>query len=264
MSRYRAAFMKINTAVLSTVCFGDDSVARIKGYGTVMFVCKNGESRSFDGLYFIPRLTTNIVSVGQLDEIGYKIDIDTGMMKIREGVLLAKVKREVNRVYLLHPKFAQPTCLVVRGSCDEVAWRWHKRFGHVNMAALRKLTWEELVHDLPEISQVRQLCEACLVRKQRHTSFPTKVEYRAERRLELVHGDLCDPISPTTPRGNKYFLLLVDDLSRYMWVAVIPSKDRAMVTIKDIQAWAEGESDLKLKALHTDCIGEFTAAEFTD
>jgi hypothetical protein len=138
MSRYRAAFMKINTAVLSTVCFGDDSVARIKGYGTVMFVCKNGESRSFDGLYFIPRLTTNIVSVGQLDEIGYKIDIDTGMMKIREpgGVLLAKVKREVNRLYLLHPKFAQPTFLVVRGSCDEVAWRWHKRFGHVNMAAL--------------------------------------------------------------------------------------------------------------------------------
>jgi hypothetical protein len=73
-----------------------------------MFVCKNGESRSFDGVYFIPRLTINIVSVGQLDEIGYKIDIDTGMMKIREpgGVLLVKVKREANRLYLLHLKFA--------------------------------------------------------------------------------------------------------------------------------------------------------------
>jgi hypothetical protein len=59
-----------------------------------MFMCKNGESRSFNGVYFIPCLTTNIMSVGQLDEIGYKIDIDTGMMKIREpsGVLLAKVK----------------------------------------------------------------------------------------------------------------------------------------------------------------------------
>jgi hypothetical protein len=57
-------------------------------------VCKNGESQSFDEVYFIPRMTTNIVSVGQLDEIGYKIDIDTGVMKIREpgGVLLEKVK----------------------------------------------------------------------------------------------------------------------------------------------------------------------------
>jgi hypothetical protein len=59
-----------------------------------VFVCKNGESRSFDGVYFIPRLTTNILSVSQLDEIGYKINIDTGVMKIREpgGVLLAKAK----------------------------------------------------------------------------------------------------------------------------------------------------------------------------
>jgi hypothetical protein len=101
-------------------------------------VCKNDEFRSFNGVYFIPCLTTNIVSVGQLNEIGYKINIDTGMMKIREpgGVLLANVKQEVNRLYLLHLKFMQPTCWAVRGRSDEVVWHWHKRFRHVNMAAL--------------------------------------------------------------------------------------------------------------------------------
>jgi hypothetical protein len=113
-------------------------VARIEGHGTVMFMCKNSESWSFDGVYFIPRLTTNIMSVGQLDEIGYKIVIDTSMIKIQEpgGVLLVKVKREANRLYLLHLKFVQPTCLAVRGRDDEVAWRWHERFGHINMTAL--------------------------------------------------------------------------------------------------------------------------------
>jgi transposase InsO family protein len=75
---------------------------------------------------------------------------------------------------------------------------------------------------------------------------------------------LCGPISQATPKGNKYFLLLVDDLSGYMWVVVIPFKDRAATAIKDIQAWAEGESGLKLKALHTDRGGEFTTMEFTD
>jgi hypothetical protein len=75
--------------------------------------------------------------------------------------------------------------------------------------------------------------------------FVAKAEYRAERRLELVHGDFCGPISLATPRGNKYFLLLVDDLSRYMWVAAIPSKDRAATVIKDIQTRAEGESGLR-------------------
>jgi hypothetical protein len=79
-----------------------------------------------------------------------------------------------------------------------------------------------------------------------------------------MHSDLCGPISSATPRGKKNFLLLVDDLSRYMWVATIPSKDRAAAAIKDIQTRAEGESGLKLKALRTDRGGKFTAMEFTD
>jgi hypothetical protein len=132
------------------------------------------------------------------------------------------------------------------------------------MAALWKLAQEELVHGPPEIGQVEQLCEACQAGKQRCTSFLAKAEYQAEQRLELVHGNLCGPISSATPRGNKYFSLLVYDLSRYMWVATIPSKDRAAAAIKDIQAWAEGESGLKLKALRTDRGGEFTVTEFVD
>jgi hypothetical protein len=74
----------------------------------------------------------------------------------------------------------------------------------------------------------------------------------------------CGPISLATPRGNKYFLLLVDDLSRYIWIATIPSKDHAAASIKDIQAWVEGEFGLKLKALRTNREGEFTTIEFTD
>jgi hypothetical protein len=131
-------------------------VARIERRQTIVFVCKNGESQSFDGVYFIPHLMTNIVSVGQLNEIGYKNDINTSKMKIWEpgGVLLTKVKQEANCLYLLHLMFAQPTCLAVRGCGDKVAWCWHERFGHINLAALRKLAQEELVHGLVEIGQV--------------------------------------------------------------------------------------------------------------
>jgi hypothetical protein len=68
-------------------------------------------------------------------------------------------------LYLLHLKFTQPTCLTVRGCDDEVAWLWHEHFGHVNMAALRKLAQEELVYGLPEIGQVGQVYEACQARK---------------------------------------------------------------------------------------------------
>jgi putative heme degradation protein len=57
--------------------------------------------------------------------------------------------------------------------------------------------------------------------------------------LELVHGDICGPISPVTPSGNHYFLLLIDDNSRYMWVVLLPTKDGAVAAIKNVQAAAE-------------------------
>jgi hypothetical protein len=71
-------------------------------------MCKNGELRSFDGVDFIPRLTMNIMSIGQLNEVGYKIKIDDAVMRIQEpdGQLLARVPREENRLYLLRIRMA--------------------------------------------------------------------------------------------------------------------------------------------------------------
>jgi hypothetical protein len=84
MSGSRAAFADLDAVVCGTVQFSDDSVAQIEGCGSVLFVCKNREHRAFAGVYYIPRLTANIVSVGQLDEIGYDIHIKEGTMSIHE------------------------------------------------------------------------------------------------------------------------------------------------------------------------------------
>jgi hypothetical protein len=99
-----AAFTKLDMAVLGAVRLGDNSVEQIESRGTFMFVCKNCESRSLEGVYFIPRLATNIMNIYQLDEVGCKID--TSVMKIWEprGLLLARVKHEVNPLYLLQIK----------------------------------------------------------------------------------------------------------------------------------------------------------------
>ena len=74
-----------------------------------------------------------------------------------------------------------------------------------------------------------------------------------------MHGDLCGPVTPATPGGRRYFLLLVDDLSRYMWVMVLGSKGVASDAIRRSQAAAEAECGRKLR---TDNGGEFKTAEF--
>ena len=93
-------------------------------------------------------------------------------------------------------------------------------------------------------------------------SFPKAAKYRAEDALELVHGDLCGPITPATYGGRRYFLLLMDDCSRYMWLQLLTSKDEASVAIKKFKTRAEAESGKKLRVLRTDRDGEFTSVEF--
>jgi hypothetical protein len=89
-------------------------------------------------------------------------------------------------------------------------------------------------------------------------------KYRATTPLELVHGDLCGPISPATSAGNRYFLLLVDDYSRFMWIKLLHTKDEAADAIRKFKASAEVESRHTLRVFRTDRGGEFTASEFMD
>jgi hypothetical protein len=79
------------------------------------------------------------------------------------------------------------------------------------------------VQRLPGITAVEHPCEAYMAGKQKRTSFLVQTRYRADTVLELVHRDLWGKISPPTSVGNRYFLLVVYDKSRYMYVVLLPS-----------------------------------------
>jgi hypothetical protein len=79
---------------------------------------------------------------------------------------------------------------------------------------------------------VEQFCDVCVLTKQRRLPFLQQSSFRAKERLELVHGDLCGSVTPATPGGRRYFLLLIDDLFRYMWVVVLGSKGEAADAIR--------------------------------
>ncbi|KAJ1257158.1 hypothetical protein BS78_K195100 [Paspalum vaginatum] len=104
MTGERGLFSELDTGVHGTVRFGDGSVVGIEGRGTVLFKCKTGEHQALTGVFHIPRLTANIVSLGQLEGDGYKILMDCGSMKIWDVQrhLLAKVARAANNLYTLN------------------------------------------------------------------------------------------------------------------------------------------------------------------
>ena len=115
---------------------------------------------------------------------------------------------------MLDLKVEQPIYLVAW--CTEEPWLWHARYGHLSFDALGRL--KKMVTKLPHIEHAGELCDSCLAEKQRRLSFPKTAKYHAAEALELVHDDLCGPITPATHGGRKYFILLVDDCSRFMWL----------------------------------------------
>jgi hypothetical protein len=74
------------------------------------------------GVYYIPALRGYIISLGQLDESGSRVEIKDGVMMIweRHRCLLAQVTRGTNRLYVLNVQVAQPLCLAARQ--DDETW----------------------------------------------------------------------------------------------------------------------------------------------
>ena len=118
----------------------------------------------------------------------------------------------------------------------------------------------EIVQGMPRVEHVEQFCDNCALTKQQRLPFPRQASFHTKEKLELVHGDLCGPVTPATPGGRRFFLL-IDNVSRYMWAVLLDTKAAAADAIKRHQAAAE-ECCRKLQVLRTDNGGEFTASEF--
>jgi hypothetical protein len=87
---------------------------------------------------------------------------------------------------------------------------------------------QEMVRGQPPISHVDQFCDTCVLAKHHRGAFPKQSKYRKDKTLELVHGDLCEPVKPAAPGGQRYILLLIDDATHYMWVALLAAKSNAV------------------------------------
>jgi transposase InsO family protein len=92
--------------------------------------------------------------------------------------------------------------------------------------------------------------------------FLQVAKFRATVPLQLVHNDLCGPISLATQGGRCYLLLPIDDHIRTMWLTLLRTKDEAAEAIRRFTAGVEMESGQRLRTLRTDRGGEFTSTEF--
>jgi len=102
MTGCRESLATLDESVRGAVRFGDGSKVEIHGIGAVTIARKNQDHRVLMEVYYIPSLKCNIVSLGQLEEAGCRVEIDKGVMEVFErqqhadgqrGVLIRAVRK---------------------------------------------------------------------------------------------------------------------------------------------------------------------------
>ena len=128
---------------------------------------------------------------------------------------------------------------------------WHRRFAHLNLATLKKVLprhyyRDDMQNHIGSGPHIRK-CDTCTLTKSK-VRFQRKYRPRcAIKPLELVHADLCGPISPKSRSKKKYFLVLVDDFTRSVDIYFLNSKSNTIIVpiFKEYKTKKEAEFSAK-------------------
>ena len=209
----------------------------------------------------VPELKQNLISLGVLDESGYVCKTENGKMKISRGSYVAMKGIKRNGLYILLGKTVIPqnAASVAAKVVNDQTMLWHKRLGHISQKGIYYLN-KQKVFGKDVVSQL-EFCENCILGKQHKLSFNLST-HRSKNVLDYVHADLWGPAKVQTQGGNKYFLSIVDDCSRKVWLYLLKHKNDAFVNFKQWKSLVENQTSRKVKALRTNNGLEFCNSEF--
>ncbi|TXG60237.1 hypothetical protein EZV62_014810 [Acer yangbiense] len=127
---------------------------------------------------------------------------------------------------------------------SDITSLWHKRFGHMSERGLSELSKQNLLNG-DNVNKL-EFCENCVLGKQHRLSFST-AQHNTKKILKYVHSDLWGPSKVPTHGGNLYFLSLIDDFTRKVWVYLLKSKDLAFESFKAWKLLVENQTSKRVK-----------------
>ena len=113
MTGIRSALTHLDEGVRGSVRFGDGSHVEIHGVGSVVIQGRHQQHKVLTDVYYISKLKSNIVSLGKLEEKGFKVVLEDGKLCVfdQECALLISAPRTVNRLYTVKFGLVPPVCL---------------------------------------------------------------------------------------------------------------------------------------------------------
>ena len=82
--------------------------------------------------------------------------------------------------------------------------------------------------------------------KNTKNTFPSS-ESKAKGILEIIHFDVCGPMSSISLSGYVYYVSFIDDFSRKTWIYFMKNKYEVFNKFKEFKALIENQTEKKIK-----------------
>jgi hypothetical protein len=136
---------------------------------------------------------------------------------------------------------------------------WHFRLGHCSSVTMTHVLNKS---HLPITSAINKtsFCDSCQLGKSKRLPFHPS-DRISSHPLKLIHTDLWTS-HVLSKSGCNYYVLFVDDFSRYSWIYPIHAKFETYTCFVKFKTLVENQFSHNIKKLQFDGGGEYTSTQF--
>ena len=237
--------------------------------GNVELPTVSGKRRMIDNVLLVPGIRRNLLSIGTLTDTGMIAWFDCNQCwpladKTQPRIIARGQRDDSSGLYYLNFEHldTQQKEVDLTAAKSNDTFMWHRRLKHLSFQALHHLSTSTAARGIPNLPLIKTPCEQCHMGKQFQKSTPKKSITRAAAPLELLHDELCRPISRPSIGKAQYFMNITDDFSRKTWLFFLKNKNEALPRFKEFVTVIEQQTWLKVKWLRSDRGVEYTSNDF--
>ena len=245
------------------VGLGDGRIVYATAMGDVLLRQSNGGTVTLMGVLYVPDLHYNLFSLSTAMDAGAEASFNGETCRVKIDGRAVLTAARCGGLYTLDAAATtgEVALVTVNKAIKDKADLWHRRYGHLSYGALSRLQRDHMVEGLDVSAQefkdaASNTCEPCIMGKQHRKPFPTSTS-ATQKRLELVHMDVCGPMEVPSLAGHRYFATHLDDNSGHS--IVIPLKTKAEVAdaaIEVLEEWRAQTGEV-VRRVRTDNGGEY-------